>query len=132
MAWRNLADIVEKYVAKGTQLYIEGRLRTRSWDDQSGNKRYTTEILADNIQLLGRKSDNPATNGAGASHSTFAPGANAPAHQPSVMSGMAPAAPAPAAPAASTPAAPAPAAPRAIDPAALNQTEELPDDDLPF
>ena len=119
VAWRNLADIVEKYVAKGTQLYIEGRLRTRSWDDQNGNKRYTTEILADNIQLLGRKSDNPATNGAaGNYHSPFAPGGNAPA--------------APAASAPATAPAPAPAAPRAIDPAALNQTEELPDDDLPF
>lgn len=65
VAWRNLADIVEKYVKKGTQLYIEGRIRTRSWDDQTGNKRYTTEILADSLQLLGRKSDNPATGQGG-------------------------------------------------------------------
>lgn len=63
VAWRGLADIIERYVKKGTQLYIEGRLRTRAWDDQSGNKRYTTEILADNIQLLGKKSDNPASQG---------------------------------------------------------------------
>lgn len=63
VAWRNTADVIEKYVRKGTQLYIEGRLRTRSWDDQSGNKRYTTEILADTLQLLGRKSDNPASQG---------------------------------------------------------------------
>lgn len=63
VAWRNTADVVEKYVRKGTQLYIEGRLRTRSWDDQNGNKRYTTEILADTLQLLGRKSDNPASQG---------------------------------------------------------------------
>ena len=55
VAWRNSADIVEKYVRKGTQLYIEGRLRTRSWDDQNGIKHYVTEIHADNIQLLGRK-----------------------------------------------------------------------------
>lgn len=61
VAWRNAADIVEKFVKKGTQVYIEGRLRTRSWDDQNGNKRYTTEIIVDNIQLLGRKSDNPAS-----------------------------------------------------------------------
>lgn len=58
VVWRNTADVVEKYVKKGTQLYIEGRLRTRSWDDQTGNKRYTTEIVADTLQLLGRKSDN--------------------------------------------------------------------------
>lgn len=63
VAWRNSADIVERFVKKGTQLYIEGRIRTRSWDDQSGNKRYTTEILADNLQLLGRKADNPASQG---------------------------------------------------------------------
>lgn len=61
VAWRQLADICEKYVKKGTQVYIEGRLRTRSWDDQNGNKRYTTEIIADNMQLLGKKSDNPAS-----------------------------------------------------------------------
>ena len=59
VAWRNSADIVEKYVKKGTQLYVEGRLRTRSWDDQNGNKRYTTEIIADSLQLLGKKADNP-------------------------------------------------------------------------
>ncbi len=61
VAWRNSADIVERFVKKGTQLYIEGRIRTRSWDDQSGNKRFTTEILVDNLQLLGRKADNPAS-----------------------------------------------------------------------
>ena len=60
VAWRSTADVVEKFVKKGTQLYIEGRLRTRSWDDQSGNKKYTTEVIADNLQLLGKKSDNPA------------------------------------------------------------------------
>ena len=57
VVWRNTADVVEKYVRKGSQLYIEGRLRTRSWHDQTGNKRYTTEILADTLQLLGRKQD---------------------------------------------------------------------------
>ena len=55
VAWRNIADVVEKYVKKGTQVYIEGRLRSRSWDDQNGNKRYVTEIVADTLQLLGRK-----------------------------------------------------------------------------
>ena len=48
-------------VRKGTQLYVEGRIRTRSWSDRDNNTRYTTEILADSIQLLGRRSDNPAT-----------------------------------------------------------------------
>ena len=63
VVWRNTADVVEKYVRKGTQLYIEGRLRTRSWDDQNGSKRYTTEIVADTLQLLGRKQDSPAQPG---------------------------------------------------------------------
>ena len=57
VVWRNTADVVEKYVRKGTQLYIEGRIRTRSWDDQTGNKRYTTEIVADTLQLLGKRPD---------------------------------------------------------------------------
>ena len=65
VAWRSTADVVERFVKKGTQLYIEGRIRTRSWDDQSGNKRYTTEIIADTLQLLGRKSDNPGSQPGG-------------------------------------------------------------------
>ena len=55
--WRGLAEIAEKYVRKGSQLYIEGRIRTRSWDDRDGNKRYTTEVVGDNMQMLGRRSD---------------------------------------------------------------------------
>ena len=54
VCWRRNADIVEQYVKKGTQLFIEGRIRTRNWDDQNGIKHYVTEIHADNIQLLGR------------------------------------------------------------------------------
>lgn len=78
VVWRNQADVVERFVKKGTQLYVEGRLRTRSWDDQNGNKRYVTEIVADTIQLLGRKSDN-----AGASQSGYqTPGYQQPAQQP--------------------------------------------------
>ncbi len=52
--WRGLADIAERYLAKGKQAYIEGKLKTRSWKDQEGNDRYVTEIVADNLQLLGR------------------------------------------------------------------------------
>ena len=55
--WRGLAEVAEKYVKKGTQLYIEGKIRTRSWDDKDGNKRYTTEIIADVLQLLGKRED---------------------------------------------------------------------------
>lgn len=63
VCWRNQAEFAEKYIRKGTQLFIEGRLRTRSYSDRDGNVRYTTEIVVDNIQLLGRKSDNPANQG---------------------------------------------------------------------
>ncbi len=61
VAWRHLAELSEKYITKGRQLYIEGRITNRSWEDKEGNKRYTTEIVAGKIQLLGRKSDD--TNG---------------------------------------------------------------------
>lgn len=56
--WRNLAEIVEKYVHKGSQVFVEGRLRTRNWEDQSGQKRYTTEIVADVMRLLGKRPEN--------------------------------------------------------------------------
>lgn len=57
VAWRGLAKLSENYIKKGTQLYIEGKIKTRSYDDANGVKKYTTEIVADVIQLLGRKSD---------------------------------------------------------------------------
>ena len=57
VAWRANADVAEKFIHKGTQIYVEGRLRTRSYQDQSGVKKYTTEIQADTIQLLGRRPD---------------------------------------------------------------------------
>ena len=60
--WRGLADVVDRYVRKGSQIYIEGRLRTREWVDKDNNKRTSTEILADVMNLLGRRSDNPASN----------------------------------------------------------------------
>lgn len=55
--WRGLADVVDRYVRKGSQIYVEGRLRTREWTDQQGNKRYSTEILADTMNLLGRRAE---------------------------------------------------------------------------
>ena len=57
VAWRNSADVAEKFIRKGTQLYIEGKLRTRQWTDQTGAKRYTTEVVVDNMQLLGKRPD---------------------------------------------------------------------------
>jgi len=55
--WRGLAEVAEKYVRKGTQLYIEGRIKTRSYTDKEGNTRYTTEIVGDNMQMLGKRQD---------------------------------------------------------------------------
>ena len=63
VAWRGLAQIAERYVRKGLQLYVEGKIRTRSYDDNSGNKRYVTEIYADNIELLGKKGDSVSYEG---------------------------------------------------------------------
>lgn len=56
-AWRNNAEIIDKYVRKGTQLYVEGRIRTRTWTDKENRASSSLEILADNIQMLGRKTD---------------------------------------------------------------------------
>ena len=53
VAWRGLADIAEQYMHKGKKVYIEGYLKTRSWDDTAGVKRYKTEIVSDNVILLG-------------------------------------------------------------------------------
>lgn len=54
VSW-NHAELCEKYVQKGSLLYVEGKLRTRTWEDQQGNKKYVTEILAEKIDLLGKK-----------------------------------------------------------------------------
>lgn len=53
LLWRRLAEIVEKYVHKGDRIYVEGRIRYRSYDDKQGQRRYVTEIWADNMELLG-------------------------------------------------------------------------------
>ena len=116
VAWRNNADVAERFVKKGTQLFIEGRIRTRSWDDQNGNKRYTTEIIADNLQLLGKKSDNPGGQGGyqAPAQQSYAP---AQPQQPAYNPQQAYQQPAPAYQ--------QPAQPR-------NVVEDMPDDDLPF
>lgn len=62
VCWGKTADVVEKYVKKGTQLYVEGSIRTRSYDGNDGQKHYITEITAVQIQMLGRKSDNQSSN----------------------------------------------------------------------
>ncbi|MCW3806528.1 single-stranded DNA-binding protein [Plebeiibacterium marinum] len=66
VVWGGLAKVVESYVKKGTQIFVEGKIRTRSYDDKDGNKRYVTEVYADNFQFLGRKADNQASGGVSA------------------------------------------------------------------
>lgn len=87
VCWRGLADICEKYVKKGTQLLIEGKIRTRDYMDKSNQKRYVTEIVADTMQLVGRKSDNPAAQSGG--YSAQQP-ASQPVQHPSYHSGSVP------------------------------------------
>lgn len=54
--WNKQAEIVEQYCKKGSQIFVEGSLQTNTWDDKDGNKRYTTQVVAFNIQMLGSKS----------------------------------------------------------------------------
>lgn len=62
--WRGLAEVAEKYLHKGSQVYIEGRLQTRSWEGNDGQKRNRTEIVADNLIMLGRPGQSsPASSG---------------------------------------------------------------------
>ena len=55
--WHGLAETAEKYIRKGDKLYVEGKIRTRSYDDQAGIKRYVTEIFVDNMEMLTPKKD---------------------------------------------------------------------------
>ncbi|MBL1233744.1 MAG: single-stranded DNA-binding protein [Flavobacteriales bacterium] len=73
--WRGLAEIAEKYLKKGNQVYIEGKLRTRKWQDKDGHDRYTTEVVGDSMQMLGRKDDNSSSDSAQQSKSSGAPSA---------------------------------------------------------
>lgn len=57
VVWRGLAEVVEKYVKKGTKVYVEGKLKKRSWQDKEGNTRYTTEVVADELTILSRPQD---------------------------------------------------------------------------
>ena len=82
--WRNLADVADKYVRKGSQIYIEGRLRNREWTDKDGAKRYSVEVLADEMKLLGRRPDSAGSVPAPAS-------APAPAPAPASVSAPTPA-----------------------------------------
>ena len=62
VCWRTLAEIAEKILRKGTQIYVEGKLQTRSWEDRDGNKRYITEVVADNFTVLANKNRSDEQN----------------------------------------------------------------------
>ena len=55
--WRGLAELAQKYLHKGSLIYVEGRLRTRSWEDKEGNKKFATEIVGDNLIMLDKRGD---------------------------------------------------------------------------
>ena len=60
--WRGLADIAEKYLKKGNSVYIEGKIHTRKWEDKEGNTRYSTDVIADKMTMLGSKPDSNKTS----------------------------------------------------------------------
>jgi len=64
-AWRGLAELAEKYLKKGSQVYVEGKLRTRQYQDKDQQTRYITEIVADEISLLGGRGGSNGANGPG-------------------------------------------------------------------
>ncbi len=61
VVWRGLAEVAEKYLKKGMTIYIEGKLRTRSWDDKEGHKRYTTEVVGETFTILSKRENNTST-----------------------------------------------------------------------
>ena len=113
VAWGRLAEICNQYLRKGSKVYIEGRLQTRSWEDQNGQKRYTTEIVAAEMQMLDSRED-----GAGGGYGGGEGGGGYAQQQPA---GGAPQGSPQGAPAGGPPSG-------ALEPPPFND----PDDDLPF
>jgi single-strand DNA-binding protein len=80
VVWAKLAELCNQYLSKGRQAYVEGRLQTRSWDDKSGNKRYTTEIVASTIQFIGGPSADQGKSQGDQSQQQGAPAQNNPSN----------------------------------------------------
>ena len=117
--WRGLAEVVDKYVRKGSQIYIEGRLRSREWE-RDGQKHYATEVVADDMKLLGKRSDYGGAQDSyqASSYQQSAPQAYAqPAPQPYRQA---------------QPAQPAQSAPQPVEPMAPVAPMNDDPDDLPF
>ena len=82
VAWDKQADTANKFLRKGRQVYIEGRLQTRKWDDRDGNTRYTTEVRAERLVLLGRREDDADEGRPDRSDARAAPAMGGPASGP--------------------------------------------------
>ena len=80
--WGKQAESLQQYLVKGKQIYVEGRLQTRQWDDKEGVKRYTTEIKADRITLLGSAGGGGARSGGGFDRDSGAAGQSGPMNEP--------------------------------------------------
>lgn len=63
--WRGLAELAQKYLHKGSLIYVEGRLRTRSWEDKEGNKKFATEVVGDNLIMLDKRGEAHSGHGTG-------------------------------------------------------------------
>ena len=72
--WRGLAELAQKYLHKGSLVYIEGRLRTRNWDDKEGHRKFATEVVGDNLIMLDKRTD-------GGSHTDQSHGENLGSHE---------------------------------------------------
>jgi len=84
VAWRKLAEIVQQYLKKGSLIFIEGRIETREWQDKEGQKRYTTEIIANDMRMLGGRGDaGSMAAGAGAAAAAGGPAARSEDHDQS-------------------------------------------------
>lgn len=85
--WRGLAELAQKYLHKGSLVYIEGRLRTRSWEDKEGSRKFATEVVGDNLIMLDKRTDTGhAGGGAADSGIEGYPGAASPIDEPSDLS----------------------------------------------
>lgn len=71
VVWGKLAEVCNQYLQKGKQVYLEGRLQTRSWDDKNGQKRYSTEINADKVEFVGQKSSQDGAESASGVQSEY-------------------------------------------------------------
>ena len=79
--WRGLAELAQKYLHKGSLVYIEGRLRTRSWEDKEGNRKFATEVVGDNLIMLDKRTDGGHVHGDGGLEGLS--GADTPINEPS-------------------------------------------------